>query len=232
MHHSEQLLNYIKNQILSGVPEEDIYSALVGVGWKEEDIVEAFKFADNKNNTLIQQYYPRKKNKIALITSLFLLLFILIASFLTYQKILSNKKLAQELYFENKISSSTQSNLTQGEYVEKMYNKNTQTKTYISILANNISSCKKSSNSFPSSYNNKVFYILEIVGIAENKCNIVEYFPKGFGNVSCKFDLKKLPNLADSFDKYLQNISTSSNITNQEISNPMQYDKSCTINTN
>ena len=42
---TEQIINYIKDQITRGIAKEKIMSNLRAAGWVEEDIIEAFSFA-------------------------------------------------------------------------------------------------------------------------------------------------------------------------------------------
>lgn len=120
MANHQHLFHYIKNKSRSGFSKEEINAVLLEVGWDHGILEEVFILVEEKEK-------KRKKSfkKVGLIISIFLILAILFFSFLIYQK----NKMNEKLYVhkeETKIQKEQQDinpNLSQQEYVEKLYGK-------------------------------------------------------------------------------------------------------------
>jgi MFS family permease len=50
---NQELIDYIKGRLNEGVSKEEIKNSLLGAGWKEEDINDAFFFVSNKNQDVV-----------------------------------------------------------------------------------------------------------------------------------------------------------------------------------
>lgn len=61
---TNELLNYIKNQILSGVERDEIRDALFSVGWKNIDIEEAFSKMNIINTNIVKDIVLNKEESI------------------------------------------------------------------------------------------------------------------------------------------------------------------------
>jgi len=50
---NQELIEYIKGRLNEGVSKEEIKNSLLGAGWKEEDINDAFFFVSNENQDVV-----------------------------------------------------------------------------------------------------------------------------------------------------------------------------------
>ncbi|MEI6352347.1 MAG: hypothetical protein WCO35_00185 [Candidatus Nomurabacteria bacterium] len=137
MHYSDQLIKYIKNQIIYGTPEEDIRQALLGVGWKKEDVDGAFQIVADLIDKEDLEKISSKKINFAIILSMILLSLIIITGYMTYLKVTDVNILYKEVVIKKENPAPVNPNLSQQQYVESLYNKMNQKN-------NSTSSVKKS----------------------------------------------------------------------------------------
>jgi amino acid permease len=120
MANHQHLFHYIKDKSRSGFSKDQIKTVLLEVGWEDGILEEVFILVEEKEK-------KRKKSfrKVGLIISIFLILAILFFSFLIYQKNKMNEKLylQQEETKIQKEQVDINPNLSQQEYVEKLYGK-------------------------------------------------------------------------------------------------------------
>ena len=118
MTNHQHLFRYIKNKTSSGSSKEEIKSILIEVGWKDEILEEAFIIIEEK-----ERKRKNKFKKAGFLIFIFLISAILSFSFLFYQKNEMNEKLYRQQELKIETVENINPNLSQQEYVEKMYGK-------------------------------------------------------------------------------------------------------------
>ena len=118
MTNHQHLFHYIKNKTSSGSSKEEIKSILMEVGWKDEILEEAFIVVEEK-----ERKRKNKFKKAGFFIFIFLISAILFFSFLFYQKNEMNEKLYRQKEIKTETVENINPNLSQQEYVEKMYGK-------------------------------------------------------------------------------------------------------------
>jgi hypothetical protein len=118
MTNHQHLFHYIKNKTSSGSSKEEIKSILMEVGWKDEILEEAFIIVEEK-----ERKRKNKFKKAGFLIFIFLISAILFFSFLFYQKNEMNEKLYRQKEIKIETVENINPNLSQQEYVEKMYGK-------------------------------------------------------------------------------------------------------------
>ena len=118
MTNHQHLFHYIKNKTSSGSSKEEIKSILMEVGWKDEILEEAFIVVEEK-----ERKRKNKFKKAGFFIFIFLISAILFFSFLFYQKNEMNEKLYRQKEIKIETVENINPNLSQQEYVEKMYGK-------------------------------------------------------------------------------------------------------------
>ncbi|MFO0744030.1 MAG: hypothetical protein U0469_03210 [Candidatus Paceibacterota bacterium] len=118
MTNHQHLFRYIKNKTSSGSSKEEIKSILMEVGWKDEILEEAFIIVEEK-----ERKRKNKFKKAGFLIFIFLISAILFFSFLFYQKNEMNERLYRQKEIKIETVENINPNLSQQEYVEKMYGK-------------------------------------------------------------------------------------------------------------
>ena len=118
MTNHQHLFHYIKNKSSSGSPKEEIKAILLEVGWEDGVLEEAFILVEEK-----EKKRKKKFKRAGFIIFIFLILSILFFSFLVYQKNKMNEKLYRQQEIKTETQENINPNLSQQEYVEKLYNK-------------------------------------------------------------------------------------------------------------